>query len=77
MKADRIWQAKQCDEAQADLVARELGISPVTARLLCIRGLDDVAAHLRICSSKGLSTAAKCAARTYEVAECVHVARLS
>ena len=42
MKADRIWQAKQCDEAQADLVARELGISPVTARLLCIRGLDDV-----------------------------------
>ena len=41
MRAERIWEARRCDESQADLVARELGISPVTARLLCIRGLDD------------------------------------
>jgi single-stranded-DNA-specific exonuclease len=42
VKADRIWEAKQCDEAHADVVARELGVSPVTARLLCIRGLGDL-----------------------------------
>jgi single-stranded-DNA-specific exonuclease len=42
MRAERIWEARRCDESHADLVARELGISPVTARLLCIRGLDDV-----------------------------------
>jgi single-stranded-DNA-specific exonuclease len=42
VKAERIWEAKQCDEAHADVVARELGVSPVTARLLCIRGLGDL-----------------------------------
>jgi single-stranded-DNA-specific exonuclease len=42
MRAERIWEARQCDEAHADIVARELGVSPVTARLLCIRGLGDL-----------------------------------
>ena len=38
----RIWQPVACDDAQADLVARELGISPITARLLCSRGLGEL-----------------------------------
>ena len=42
MKAERIWEAKQCDEGHANVMARELGVSPVTARLLCIRGLGDL-----------------------------------
>jgi single-stranded-DNA-specific exonuclease len=42
MKADRIWQSRLCDEPQAEVLALELGISPVTARLLCIRGLGDL-----------------------------------
>ncbi|MBI4887180.1 MAG: single-stranded-DNA-specific exonuclease RecJ [Acidobacteria bacterium] len=42
MKAERIWDARPCDESHAEDVARELGVSPVTARLLCIRGLGDV-----------------------------------
>jgi single-stranded-DNA-specific exonuclease len=42
MRAERIWETRRCDEAHADVVARELGVSPVTARLLCIRGLGDL-----------------------------------
>ena len=42
MTAERIWQTRPCDEAHAGVVARALSISPVTARLLCIRGLGDV-----------------------------------
>jgi single-stranded-DNA-specific exonuclease len=42
MKPDRIWESKACDDGQADVVARELAVSPVTARLLCIRGLADL-----------------------------------
>ena len=42
MKPDRIWQSKACDDLQVDVVARELGVSPITARLLCIRGLGDL-----------------------------------
>src|SRR5688572_26386340 len=38
----RIWQPVPCDDAQAEMVARELGISPITARLLCIRGLGEL-----------------------------------
>ena len=38
----RIWEAVPCDAAQVDLVARELRISAITARLLCIRGLGDL-----------------------------------
>jgi single-stranded-DNA-specific exonuclease len=41
MKAERIWDARACDEERAATVAREVGVSPVTARLLCIRGLSD------------------------------------
>lgn len=39
MKADRIWESVACDERPAEGLGRELGVSPVTARLLCIRGL--------------------------------------
>jgi single-stranded-DNA-specific exonuclease len=38
----RLWQPLSCDDAQAGLLARELNIAPVTARLLCIRGIADV-----------------------------------
>src|SRR5689334_21033789 len=38
----RIWQPVPCDDTQAEMVARELGISPITARLLCIRGLGEI-----------------------------------
>ena len=44
MKAERIWQPVQCDDSSAEMLSRELGVSAVTARLLCIRGmgaLDD------------------------------------
>jgi len=39
---ERLWQSKACDDLQVDVVARELGVSPITARLLCIRGLGDL-----------------------------------
>ena len=39
MKADRIWETVACDEGLAGTLSRELGVSAVTARLLCIRGL--------------------------------------
>ena len=39
---ERIWESKPCDAAQADALARELGISPITARLLCLRGLGEL-----------------------------------
>ena len=42
MTIERIWQTKPCDEEHAGVMARALSISPVTARLLCIRGLGDV-----------------------------------
>jgi single-stranded-DNA-specific exonuclease len=50
MRAERIWEARRCDEAHADVVARELGVSPVTARLLCIRGLGDLEGARRFLS---------------------------
>jgi single-stranded-DNA-specific exonuclease len=40
-KADRIWESLRCDEAAVALLSHELRVSPVTARLLSIRGLDD------------------------------------
>jgi single-stranded-DNA-specific exonuclease len=40
-RADRIWAALPCDEEAATRLSRETRVSPVTARLLCIRGLDD------------------------------------
>ena len=39
MKADLIWETVACDEGPVEALSRELGVSPVTARLLCIRGL--------------------------------------
>jgi single-stranded-DNA-specific exonuclease len=39
MRAERIWQTIACDDAPAVALSQELGVSPVTARLLCIRGL--------------------------------------
>jgi single-stranded-DNA-specific exonuclease len=42
MKADRIWETVACDESPVEALSRELGVSAVTARLLCIRGLDSL-----------------------------------
>jgi single-stranded-DNA-specific exonuclease len=41
-KADRIWQPLPCDDGAVEQLTNELGVSPVTARLLCIRGLGDL-----------------------------------
>ena len=38
----RIWQTRAHDAAQAAAFERELGLAPVTARLLAIRGLSDL-----------------------------------
>jgi single-stranded-DNA-specific exonuclease len=40
-KADRIWESLRCSETAVAKLSNELRVSPVTARLLCIRGLDD------------------------------------
>ena len=40
-RADRIWESLRCDETAVTQLSNELRVSPVTARLLCIRGLDD------------------------------------
>jgi single-stranded-DNA-specific exonuclease len=40
-KADRIWESLRCDDAVVAQLSHELRVSPVTARLLSIRGLDD------------------------------------
>jgi single-stranded-DNA-specific exonuclease len=42
MRPPLVWQEKSCDEARAEIMARELAISPITARLLCLRGLGDL-----------------------------------
>ena len=39
MKADLIWENVAFDETPAEALSHELGVSPVMARLLCIRGL--------------------------------------
>jgi single-stranded-DNA-specific exonuclease len=38
----RIWQTNTCDDDRAAVLARELGVTEVTARLLAIRGLYDL-----------------------------------
>ncbi len=38
----RLWQPLQCDDTQVEALVQELGIAPVTARLLCIRGMSDL-----------------------------------
>jgi single-stranded-DNA-specific exonuclease len=40
-KADRIWEPLRCDESVVAQLSHELRVSPVMARLLSIRGLDD------------------------------------
>jgi single-stranded-DNA-specific exonuclease len=47
MRAPLIWQPHACDEAQVATLARDLGVSPVLARLLAIRGISDVDAAAR------------------------------
>ena len=42
MRAPLIWQEKPCDAAAVTQLVSELHISPVTARLLCIRGLGEI-----------------------------------
>jgi single-stranded-DNA-specific exonuclease len=46
----RLWQPLECDEGQAQALVEELGIAPVTARLLCIRGISDLDAARRFLS---------------------------
>ena len=41
MPVARLWQSSACDEGRIATLAGELGLSATTARLLCIRGLDD------------------------------------
>jgi single-stranded-DNA-specific exonuclease len=38
----RIWQPLDCDDARVQGLVQELGIAPLTARLLCIRGISEV-----------------------------------
>jgi single-stranded-DNA-specific exonuclease len=40
-KADRIWESLPCDEAAIARLTGDLKVSPLTARLLCIRGMGD------------------------------------
>jgi single-stranded-DNA-specific exonuclease len=40
-RADRIWETFGCDEAAVSRLMADLQVSAITARLLCIRGLDD------------------------------------
>src|SRR5689334_8102772 len=41
VKAPKIWQSQPCDDAAATQLASALQINPITARLLCQRGLGD------------------------------------
>ena len=49
-KADRIWESLPCDEATVARLGEALGISPITSRLLCIRGLTEVTSAQRFLS---------------------------
>ena len=42
MHTPLIWQERRCDEEVVAELATKLQVSPVTARLLCIRGLGDI-----------------------------------
>src|SRR5688572_5859857 len=42
MTRSLIWDHIGCDDAQAGVLARELSLAPVIARLLCQRGLGEV-----------------------------------
>ncbi len=45
-----MWQPRACDDIQVDTLVHELGVTPTTARLLCIRDLADPAAARRFLS---------------------------
>jgi single-stranded-DNA-specific exonuclease len=47
VRAPLLWEPRPCDDAQAECFARELNVSPVMARLLCIRGLADAESAAR------------------------------
>ena len=47
MRAPLLWQPYPCDDVRAEAFAQELGVSPVLARLLSIRGITDVEAASR------------------------------
>ena len=47
MQTPLIWQERLCDEQAVAELATKLQVSPVTARLLCIRGLGDIDAARR------------------------------
>jgi single-stranded-DNA-specific exonuclease len=49
-RAERIWSTQACDEAAVTRLAGDLQVSPVTARLLMLRGLDDPEAARRFLS---------------------------
>ena len=49
-KAERIWESVPCDEEPVGRLASELRVSPITARLLCIRGISDLEAANRFLS---------------------------
>lgn len=42
-----LWEHQPCDETQVARLASELGVHPVIAHLLCVRGLDDPQAAAR------------------------------
>jgi single-stranded-DNA-specific exonuclease len=46
----RLWQPLDCDDARAQALVQELRIAPMTARLLCIRGISDLDAARRFLS---------------------------
>jgi len=46
-RAPLLWNPRACDEGCAETLARELGVSPVIARLLTIRGLGNLEAASR------------------------------
>ena len=49
---DPLWNDRPFEEAQATQLTRDLGLSPITARLLAIRGLSDPGAASRFLSPK-------------------------
>src|SRR5687768_17576060 len=49
---ERLWQPVPCDDTQVDVLARELSISSITARRLCIRGLGELELARRFLSPR-------------------------
>src|SRR5688500_13812166 len=49
-KAPLIWQEHECDDEAVTRLAAELQVSPITARLLCLRGLGELALAQRFLS---------------------------